>query len=432
MATKKKDGADAKKDGKVEAIEAITELINKKFGSGSFMKLGSDKMVSIDVISTGALTLDHALGIGGIPRGRITEVYGHEASGKTTLALHVIAEAQKTGGYAAFIDAEHALDPIYAKNLGVDIENLYISQPDSGEEALEILEKVVSSTAFDVVVIDSVAALVSKAELAGDIGDAHIALQARLMSHALRKLTAIISNTNTSVIFINQLRQNISLTGYGAGPSETTTGGKALKFYASVRLDIRRTEWIKKGDETIGHKVKVKVVKNKLSAPFKIVNLEIIFGKGLSSEGLLIDLGLEAKILSRSGAWFYHHGEQIAQGKEKVREMLLSDPKMRYELEIEIREAFNMGGVDRIKELLNEYITSSKNVIDNSKKEDDGETKNVIDNNKKEDSEIKNVVDNNKEDENETKDKEEKKNLQKIGDTNSLLPNDEEYSSNDF
>ncbi len=410
MATKKKDAAEIKKDGKAEAIEAITEQINKKYGSGSFMKLGSDKTVSADVISTGALTLDHALGIGGIPRGRISEIYGHEASGKTTLTLHVIAEAQKAGGFAAFIDAEHALDPIYAKDLGVDIENLYISQPDSGEEALEILEKVVSSTAFDVVVVDSVAALVSKAELAGDIGDAHVALQARLMSHALRKLTAIISNTNTSVIFINQLRQNISMTGYGAGPSETTTGGKALKFYASVRLDIRRTEWIKKGEETIGHKVKVKVVKNKLSAPFKIVNLEIIFGKGLSSEGLLIDLGLEAKILSRSGAWFYYNGEQIAQGKEKVRELLLSDPKMRYELEIQIREAFNMGGVDRIKELLNEYITSSKKALVTDAKESDDETKTK-----------------------ETKEeKETKVKPQKIDDTNLLLPEDEEYSSNDF
>ena len=411
MATKKKDAAEIKKDGKAEAIEAITEQINKKYGSGSFMKLGSDKTVTADVISTGALTLDHALGIGGIPRGRISEIYGHEASGKTTLTLHVIAEAQKAGGYAAFIDAEHALDPIYAKDLGVDVENLYISQPDSGEEALEILEKVVSSTAFDVVVVDSVAALVSKAELAGDIGDAHVALQARLMSHALRKLTAIISNTNTSVIFINQLRQNISMTGYGAGPSETTTGGKALKFYASVRLDIRRTEWIKKGEETIGHKVKVKVVKNKLSAPFKIVNLEIIFGKGLSSEGLLIDLGLEAKILSRSGAWFYYNGEQIAQGKEKVRELLLSDPKMRYELEIQIREAFNMGGVDRIKELLNEYIASSKNAV-------------IADETKESDDEIKTQ---------ETKEeKETKEKPQKIDETNSLLPNDEEYSSNDF
>ena len=416
MATKKKDAAEIKKDGKAEAIEAITEQINKKYGSGSFMKLGSDKTVTTDVISTGALTLDHALGIGGIPRGRISEIYGHEASGKTTLTLHVIAEAQKAGGFAAFIDAEHALDPIYAKDLGVDIENLYISQPDSGEEALEILEKVVSSTAFDVVVVDSVAALVSKAELAGDIGDAHVALQARLMSHALRKLTAIISNTNTSVIFINQLRQNISMTGYGAGPSETTTGGKALKFYASVRLDIRRTEWIKKGEETIGHKVKVKVVKNKLSAPFKIVNLEIIFGKGLSSEGLLIDLGLEAKILSRSGAWFYYNGEQIAQGKEKVRELLLSDPKMRYELEIQIREAFNMGGVDRIKELLNAHIASLKNAVVIEAKESDDETENKENKEEKENKETK----------------EEKEKPQKIEDTNSLLPDDEEYSSNDF
>ena len=369
MATaKKKENSEIKKDGKNEAIEAITDQINKKYGAGSFMRLGSNKTVNVDVISTGALTLDHALGVGGIPRGRITEIYGHEASGKTTLTLHVIAEAQKAGGYAAFIDAEHALDPTYASALGVDIDNLYISQPNSGEEALEILEKVVSSTAFDIVVVDSVAALVSRAELAGDIGDAHIALQARLMSHALRKLTAIISNTNTAVVFINQLRQNIATTGYGAGPTETTTGGKALKFYSSVRLDIRRTEWIKKGDETIGHKVKIKVVKNKLSAPFKVVNLEIIFGHGISTEGLLIDLAMEAKIITRSGAWFYYNGEQIAQGKEKVRELLSSDTKMRLELEIQIRENLNMGGIDKVKEELAEYLESQKSGVEKSDK----------------------------------------------------------------
>ena len=383
MATaKKKENSEIKKDGKNEAIEAITDQINKKYGAGSFMRLGSNKTVNVDVISTGALTLDHALGVGGIPRGRITEIYGHEASGKTTLTLHVIAEAQKAGGYAAFIDAEHALDPTYASALGVDIDNLYISQPNSGEEALEILEKVVSSTAFDIVVVDSVAALVSRAELAGDIGDAHIALQARLMSHALRKLTAIISNTNTAVVFINQLRQNIATTGYGAGPTETTTGGKALKFYSSVRLDIRRTEWIKKGDETIGHKVKIKVVKNKLSAPFKVVNLEIIFGHGISTEGLLIDLAMEAKIITRSGAWFYYNGEQIAQGKEKVRELLSSDPKMRLELEIQIRENLNMGGIDKVKEELAEYLESQKN----GEKSDKAEIEN-----KKEDSDKKTV-----------------------------------------
>ena len=385
MATaKKKENSEIKKDGKNEAIDAITDQINKKYGAGSFMRLGSNKTVNVDVISTGALTLDHALGVGGIPRGRITEIYGHEASGKTTLTLHIIAEAQKAGGYAAFIDAEHALDPTYASALGVDIDNLYISQPNSGEEALEILEKVVSSTAFDIVVVDSVAALVSRAELAGDIGDAHIALQARLMSHALRKLTAIISNTNTAVVFINQLRQNIATTGYGAGPTETTTGGKALKFYSSVRLDIRRTEWIKKGDETIGHKVKIKVVKNKLSAPFKVVNLEIIFGHGISTEGLLIDLAMEAKIITRSGAWFYYNGEQIAQGKEKVREILASDTKMRLELEIQIRENLNMGGIDKVKEELAEYLENQKNKDDKTvkgdKKEDGDLNKNSISN----------------------------------------------------
>lgn len=376
MATKKKEIAEIKKDGKVEAIEAITDQINKKYGQGSFMRLGSDKTVNVDVISTGALTLDRALGVGGIPKGRITEIYGHEASGKTTLTLHVVAEAQKSGGYAAFIDAEHALDPVYASSLGVDIDNLYISQPNSGEEALEILEKVVSSSAFDIVIVDSVAALVSKAELAGDIGDAHIALQARLMSHALRKLTAIISNTNTSVIFINQLRQNIATTGYSSAPTETTTGGKALKFYSSVRIDIRRTEWIKKGDDTIGHKVKIKIVKNKLSSPFKVVNLEIIFGKGISSEGLLIDLAMESKIITRSGAWFYYNGEQMAQGKEKVREILANNQKLRYELEIQIRELLGMGGIDKVKENLQEYLDSIKDsaIYNNTigEKKDDG------------------------------------------------------------
>ncbi len=371
MAVKKKELETTKKDGKSDAIEAISDLINKKYGQGSFMKLGSDNKVKVDVISTGALTLDHALGVGGIPRGRITEIYGPEASGKTTLTLHVIAQAQKAGGNACFIDAEHALDPIYASALGVDIDNLYIAQPDSGEEALEILEKVVSSSAFDIAVVDSVAALVSRAELAGDIGDTHVALQARLMSHALRKLTATISTTNTAVVFINQLRQSISTTGYGAGPSETTTGGKALKFYSSVRLDIRRTEWIKKSEETIGHKVKIKVVKNKLSAPFKIVNLEIIFGKGFSSSGLLIDLGLEAKILTRSGAWFYYEGTQVAQGKEKLRDILESDKKMSLELELKIRETLEMGGVERIKGLLAELPKEAAQIeSDNSESGD--------------------------------------------------------------
>ncbi|MBI4978028.1 MAG: recombinase RecA [Spirochaetes bacterium] len=343
MAVKKDKKDEAKAKGKEEAVEMIMDVINKKYGAGSFMKLGTDKHVNAPVIPTGALTLDAALGVGGIPRGRVSEIYGHEASGKTTLTLHIIAEAQKMGGNAAFIDAEHALDPVYAKALGVDTDNLYISQPDSAEEALDILEKVVASSAFDVVVLDSVAALVSRAELAGEMGDAHIALQARLMSHALRKLTAQISTTNTAVIFINQLRQNIQASGYGAGPTEITTGGKALKFYASIRLDVRRTEWVKKGEDTIGHKIKIKVVKNKLSAPFKIVELEIIFGKGISKEGLLIDMGLETKVLSRSGAWFYRNGEQIAQGKERLRDMLEADEKFRADLEAEIRSKLNIG-----------------------------------------------------------------------------------------
>lgn len=347
MGGKKKDN----KEGKDEAISSIMEQINKRYGQGSFMRMGDRTAVDIDVIPTGALTLDAALGVGGFPRGRISEVYGHEASGKTTLTLHVISEAQRMNGKAAFIDAEHALDPSYARALGVNVEDLYIAQPDSGEEALDILDKIVSSSAFDVVVLDSVAALVSKAEISGEIGDSHVALQARLMSQALRRLTSVTSNSNTAVVFINQTRQNISTTGYG-GASETTTGGKALKFYSSVRIDVRRTEWIRKGDEVIGHKVKTKVVKNKLSAPFKIIELEIIFGKGISKEGLLIDMGLKTKIITRAGAWFYMLGEQLCQGKEKLRDLLETDRKLRIDLEIKIRKELNMGSTENLEKEL--------------------------------------------------------------------------------
>lgn len=381
MATKKKiaDLVIPKDEKEKEAaIEAVLDTVNKKYGQGSLMKLGQQKNVAVDVISTGALTLDAALGVGGIPRGRISEIYGHEASGKTTLTLHVIAEAQKSGGNAAFIDAEHALDPNYAKALGVNVEDLYISQPDSGEEALDILDKIVSSSAFDVVVVDSVAALVSRAELAGEIGDSHVALQARLMSQTLRRITSITKNSNTSVIFINQTRQNISTTGYGAGTGETTTGGKALKFYSSVRIDVRRTEWIRKGEDTIGHKIKVKVVKNKLAPPFKIVQLEIIFGQGISREGLLIDLGLESKILSRSGAWFYLEGEQVAQGKERLRELIEKDDIFRLSLEIKIRKVLEMGSTDKLEaELVALQNEKTDKTGKNENPKDDGKKKDV-------------------------------------------------------
>ncbi len=322
---------------KERAIEGAIAQIEREFGKGSIMRLGEKgRLLDVKVISTGALPLDLALGVGGIPRGRITEIYGPEASGKTTLALHVVAEAQKGGGVAAFVDAEHALDPVYARKLGVETEDLLISQPDTGEQALEIAETLVRSGAVDVVVIDSVAALVPKAELEGDMGDSHVGLQARLMSQALRKLTGAVSKSQTALVFINQVRQKIST--FSFGPSETTTGGMALKFYASVRLEIRRIGSIKDREgNVLGNRVKVKVVKNKLAPPFREVEFEIMYGMGISREGCLIDMALEQGIIEKSGAWFSYGDMRLGQGKENVREFLRTSPEVREKIEKDLR-----------------------------------------------------------------------------------------------
>ena len=330
---------------KNRALETALVSIEKQFGKGSIMKLGQKGAdLDIDVIPTGSLTLDIALGVGGIPRGRIIEIYGPESSGKTTLALHIIAQAQKLGGIAAFIDAEHALDPRYAKNLGVDIENLLVSQPDTGEQALEITESLVRSGALDVIVVDSVAALVPRAEIEGDMGDSHMGLQARLMSQALRKLTGVINKSNTSVIFINQIRLKI---GVMFGNPETTTGGNALKFYSTIRLDIRRTETLKKGTEALGNRVKVKVAKNKVAPPFKIAEFEIMFDKGISKEGEILDIGSELGIIQKSGTWYSYGDERIGQGREIAKKFLSDNPKIMEDIEAKIREKFF---VDRGKE----------------------------------------------------------------------------------
>lgn len=323
-------------DNKKKALAAALGQIEKQFGKGSVMRMGdSDQPRDIPSISTGSLGLDMALGIGGLPRGRVVEIYGPESSGKTTLTLHVIAEAQKLGGTAAFVDAEHALDPIYAENLGVDIDNLLVSQPDTGEQALEITDALVRSGAVDVVVIDSVAALTPKAEIEGDMGDSHMGLQARLMSQALRKLTANIKRTNTLVIFINQIRMKI---GVMFGSPETTTGGNALKFYASVRLDIRRIGAIKKGDEILGNETRVKVVKNKVAPPFKQVEFDILYGKGISREGEIIDLGVKENLIDKSGSWYAYQDQKIGQGKDNVRTFLLDNPDIAETLMVQIKE----------------------------------------------------------------------------------------------
>ena len=321
---------------KAKALESALSQIEKQFGKGSLMKLGADNLdLSIETISTGSIGLDAALGIGGLPKGRVIEIYGPEASGKTTLALQVVAECQKTGGTAAFIDAEHALDPIYAKKIGVNTDDFLVSQPDTGEQALEITDMLVSSGAIDVVVIDSVAALTPKAEIEGEMGDHHVGLQARLMSQALRKLTAHIKKSNTMVIFINQIRMKI---GVMFGSPETTTGGNALKFYASVRLDIRRIGAIKKGDEIVGNLTRVKVVKNKVSPPFRLAEFEILYGHGISTEGELIDIGVENNLIEKSGSWYSYNGERIGQGKENVRIFLMDNPKIASTLKQKILE----------------------------------------------------------------------------------------------
>ena len=320
---------------KTKALEIAMRQIEKDFGKGSIMKLGeAGAKMNIETIPTGALSLDIALGVGGIPRGRVTEIYGPESSGKTTVALHMIAEAQKLGGYAAFIDAEHALDPIYARKLGVDVDNLLISQPDNGEQALEIADALVRSGAIDIIVIDSVAALVPRAEIEGEMGDSHVGLQARLMSQALRKLTGIIAKSKTATIFINQIREKV---GVMFGNPETTTGGRALKFYSTIRLDVRRIETLKIGNEMIGSRTRVKVVKNKIAPPFRQAEFDIMYGEGISLEGCLVDLGVEYGIINKSGAWYSYGDERLGQGKENVKELLKNNSKMTKELDEKIR-----------------------------------------------------------------------------------------------
>jgi recombination protein RecA len=340
MDKQKSDELEQKQASRSKAIEAAVSQIEKQFGKGSVMKLGQkDAAIKVASIPTGSIAFDLALGIGGFPRGRVVEVYGPEATGKTTLAIHVIAEAQKQGGQAAFIDAEHALDPTYAGSIGVDVDNLLISQPDYGEQALEIAEVLVRSGAVDVIVVDSVAALVPKAELEGEMGDAHMGLQARLMSQALRKLTASISKSRTCVIFINQIRMKI---GVMFGNPETTSGGNALKFYSSVRLDIRRIGAIKKGNEVIGNRTRVKVVKNKLAPPFRVCEFDIIFNEGISKIGDLLDLAVDAQLIEKSGAWFSYNDDRIGQGRENVRDYLLEKPDLRAELEARVRGHYNL------------------------------------------------------------------------------------------
>lgn len=320
---------------KKKALESVFSVIEKEYGTGSIMKLGDAKSVDVEVIPTGSLTLDMALGVGGLPRGRVIEIYGPESSGKTTVALHVVAEAQKMGGEAAFIDAEHALDPVYAKKLGVDIDNLIVAQPDTGEQALDIAEALVRSGALDVIVVDSVAALVPKAEIDGEMGDSHVGLLARLMSQALRKLTAVISKSGTVVIFINQLREKV---GVMYGNPETTPGGRALKFFSSVRLDVRRGEVIKNGTELVGNKTKVKVVKNKVAPPFKTAEFDILYGEGISKEGNILDFAVENNIIKKSGAWFSYNGEKIGQGRDNVRKYMVANKEFTAEIDRQVRE----------------------------------------------------------------------------------------------
>jgi recombination protein RecA len=331
-----------REEDKLKALEAALTQIEKQYGKGSVMKLGDNSsQMNIETVPTGSLSLDIALGLGGVPKGRIVEIYGPESSGKTTVALHMVAEVQKRGGIAGFIDAEHALDPVYAKNIGVDIDNLYISQPDNGEQALEITETMVRSGAVDIVIVDSVAALVPKAEIDGDMGDSHVGLHARLMSQALRKLTAVISKSNCIVIFINQLREKV---GVMFGNPETTTGGRALKFYSSIRMDVRRIEALKQGGEVIGNRTRVKVVKNKVAPPFKEAEFDIMFGKGISTEGDILDLAAAVDIVNKSGAWYAYNGDKIGQGRENAKNFLKENPAVMEEIEQKVRSHFNLNG----------------------------------------------------------------------------------------
>ena len=332
------------RDEKLRALDAAIGQIEKQYGKGAVMKLGDPaNTINVETIPTGSLSLDLALGLGGIPKGRIIEIYGPESSGKTTVTLHMIAEVQKRGGIAGFIDAEHALDPVYAKNIGVDVDNLYISQPDNGEQALEITETMVRSGAIDIVVVDSVAALVPKAEIDGEMGDSHVGLQARLMSQALRKLTAVISKSNCSVIFINQLREKV---GIMFGNPETTTGGRALKFYSSVRMDVRRIETLKQGGEAVGNRTRVKVVKNKIAPPFKEAEFDIIFGEGISVEGDILDLAADANIIVKSGAWYSYEGNKIGQGRENTKQYLKDNPEFCADIDKKVRAFYGLDGAN--------------------------------------------------------------------------------------
>ena len=330
------------KEDKIKALEAAISNIERSYGKGAIMKLGDPSAsLNVETIPTGSISLDVALGMGGVPKGRIIEIYGPESSGKTTVALHMVAEVQKRGGIAGFIDAEHALDPAYAKNIGVDIDNLYISQPDNGEQALEITETMVRSGAVDIIIVDSVAALVPKAEIDGDMGDSHVGLQARLMSQALRKLTAVISKTNCVVIFINQLREKV---GVMFGNPETTTGGRALKFYSSIRLDVRKTETLKAGGEVVGNRTRIKVVKNKIAPPFKEAEFDIMFGQGISREGDILDLAVNVSIVDKSGAWFAYNNAKIGQGRENAKQYLRDNSAVMAEIEKKVREHYGLTG----------------------------------------------------------------------------------------
>ena len=344
-----------------KALDTALAQIDKQFGKGSVMRLGSDERAPVEIIPTGSIALDVALGIGGLPKGRIVEIYGPESSGKTTVALHAIANCQKAGGTAVFIDAEHALDPEYAKALGVDIDALLVSQPDTGEQALEIADTLIRSGSIDIIVIDSVAALVPRAEIEGEMGDSHVGLQARLMSQALRKLTGVLNNTKTTAIFINQLREKI---GVFFGSPETTAGGKALKFYASVRLDVRRIETLKDGQDAVGNRTRVKVVKNKMASPFKQAEFDIIYGVGISREGSLLDFGVEQEIVKKSGAWYTYEGEQLGQGKENSRNYLLDNPAVADEVGKKIKAKLGIGVPRAVADLLEDEAPDLKAVND--------------------------------------------------------------------
>lgn len=353
--------SNASKEDRLKALDAAISQIEKQYGKGSVMKLGDKSShMNVETIPTGSLSLDIALGLGGLPKGRIIEIYGPESSGKTTVALHAVAEVQKRGGIAGFIDAEHALDPAYAKNIGVDIDNLYISQPDCGEQALEITETMVRSGAVDIVIVDSVAALVPKAEIDGDMGDSHMGLQARLMSQGLRKLTAIVSKSNCIVIFINQLREKI---GVMFGNPETTTGGRALKFYASVRMDVRRVESLKQGGEVVGNHTKVKIVKNKVAPPFREAEFDIMFGQGISKEGDILDLASDNGIVNKSGAWYAYNGEKIGQGRENAKLYLKENPLICEEIEAKVRDILQVDSTED-----EESVDDGKNSVDKGKK----------------------------------------------------------------